>query len=1811
MLGCVGAGLLIGSPVYLQGGDNRSASVPGNVAERSGFDADLEQGWSNYSQKDWAKAISAFDRAIAANPKSPLPYVGRAYVFNAQGKYEQGSAELWRVIRLNPSDAGLTYDPSKQHRTLTAAALQHGETQVRKMLRDRPAMAKYVRPGDRLWQWAVRQFAGKDVKKIVYWDASDPSPLTSDAEQMGSGGTYFLQVQSIPESPARDVWAFDQLWSCVVFEFQRLAAPIHRGKDETPSELSAVEEYCLMHFRADEIARQRTRAFYLKAYLPWVNSSRTIPTDPRNWQFYRDPPVHDLKASTAFWKRDPRWNIYSAWHDLVAADAEYRKENYEKARELLDNAEHLSRWQRAWRHNLIGWIHREKEEFPRALEEFASALALQPNFAGALLGRGIVYHKSSRLSEAVAEFEAGMQIDPENSELYSSRGEIWYETLDYDRAIADFNEALRLDPKSTLTYHWRGNTWVAKASYEKALLDYDAAIRLDPTRGELYLARGIAWYKLYEIDQAIPDFDRAIALDPQDAEAFCRRANAWTFIGNDANAIADLREAARLAPENQGYQSELAVELATCPDKRQRNGTEAVAAATKACELSAWKDWHSISTLAYALAEAGKYDEAVERMKEAFSLYDENDEAKRKELSDILKQFRKGKSYHRGVDSLLDSARWLHELGKRNQALRVVDRAKQLAPDSPLPYACRGEFLIAEGNFDEGIAELWEAIRRNPGDLGPSYDPAPKGELTREALQHGEQQLRKMLRDRPAMAESISPNDELWKWAVRQFAGENTNEFVYWNPSDPNPLPGMCGRDDDRLQIWVGASDTRANRARSLSFDQLWSSAVFELHNVANYCKDEKKLGFVDAGAEEFCKRSFMSEEPTTQQTRAFYLKRYLPWLQSKNQSVTEPARWLCSYFPPQKDPDALVSFWKSDPRWPYYCAGFDVRHAGKSFRQGNGALALAILEDLKTRVQDLDYSDAAWMHYLLGQVHRSRLGDREAVDEFTAALKLDPSYRYALLERGRIFFAEGELLKAIEDFTGLIKQRSDWPEVFYKRGQAYSMLDQPDRAIADFDAAIRLSPEASYFVGRGEAHHLRDDFDRAVADFTEAIRLEPGEYGHYLARSAVYGQQQKFAEMIADLREAVRIAPDATQPRMALARELAMCPEAKYRDAEEAIKIAKELCEQSSWTDAEAIDVLGCAFAQAGQFDEAVKRIEQAIELTPQNLSWRWNELSEKLHLFRGRQPFFPKSMSDYQRGLHFLMINQWDRAMQAFERAKAQSPESPFPYTGRGMVLIERRQFREGIAEMWQAIQRSKNDVGLSYNPAPTKTLSAEALKHGERQLRSLLKDRPVMAEHVRVGDRLWNWTVRQFAGEGSDRLIDWEPDEMKSVQAATAAVGKRGKIRLSATSDLLGLQPRGFDELWSDLVFQLQLIASSQAVSTLADRVLRGEVTCDEHNVKIMEAEEVAAQRTRAFYLKVYLPWLGDRPRCSTDPRNWRCDQFAPSDRSLRLQEWKADLRWNRCTIDFELLSAKRCYQQKDYIQLRKILDSLRSRVPFERSSEMHFWLGCLCDAEGDSQQARREFSTAFGRDRSLFSAILESGKEQLLAERIEAAAEELTRLAARSAWPAIYLTRGMAFLEAKDYDRAVADFSAALQLNNKFTDALVGRGIAWMLDQDLERAMADLDAAIRLDSTNGSVFTQRAEVWCRLGKFDSALADHREAVRISPNLPAVQNNFAWFLATCPDRSVRDGKAAVEAATKACELSDWEGGRFIDTLAAALAEKGEFDEAVKRIDEAIDKSEFEDAPTRRSLMEHRKLFELEFPHREQRWKSTDEST
>ncbi|HMD04834.1 MAG TPA: tetratricopeptide repeat protein [Candidatus Binatus sp.] len=147
----------------------------------------------------------------------------------------------------------------------------------------------------------------------------------------------------------------------------------------------------------------------------------------------------------------------------------------------------------------------------------------------------------------------------------------------------------------------------------------------------------------------------------------------------------------------------------------------------------------------------------------------------------------------------------------------------------------------------------------------------------------------------------------------------------------------------------------------------------------------------------------------------------------------------------------------------------------------------------------------------------------------------------------------------------------------------------------------------------------------------------------------------------------------------------------------------------------------------------------------------------------------------------------------------------------------------------------------------------------------------------------------------------------------------------------------------------------------------------------------------------------------------------------------------------------------------------------------------------------------------------------------------------------------------------YDDAIASYSHAIELDPKWFDYL-GRGIAYRAKGDATQALQNIDAGIAIAPTVPTLYVYRGVVLNARGDAAGARADFEKVSALISNSRGSFNRYGWALATSPISAYRDGPTAILYATHACDLTSWKDAYALDTLAAAYAENGQFDEAVK---------------------------------------------
>ena len=233
---------------------------------------------------------------------------------------------------------------------------------------------------------------------------------------------------------------------------------------------------------------------------------------------------------------------------------------------------------------------------------------------------GIAFIKAGDWDKAIHELSEAIRVDSKYVRAYEYRGMAYFAKGDMDGALSDFNRVIQLDPTNEGVLFNRANVYRAKHKPDEALADFNQCLLLNPKNTNALLIRAWIYRSQNKFPEAISDCSAALRLNPQDIRGLQLRGYCHRMEGHFEQALRDDREVTRMDPENAEVFKEIAWILATCSDQSFRNGTNAVAAATKACELNHWKSWQYMDALAAAYAEAGDFQEAVKYEQRAMKL---------------------------------------------------------------------------------------------------------------------------------------------------------------------------------------------------------------------------------------------------------------------------------------------------------------------------------------------------------------------------------------------------------------------------------------------------------------------------------------------------------------------------------------------------------------------------------------------------------------------------------------------------------------------------------------------------------------------------------------------------------------------------------------------------------------------------------------------------------------------------------------------------------------------------------------------------------------------------------------------------------------------------------------------------------------------------------------------------------------------------------------------------------------------------------------------------------------------------------------
>jgi tetratricopeptide (TPR) repeat protein len=194
---------------------------------------------------------------------------------------------------------------------------------------------------------------------------------------------------------------------------------------------------------------------------------------------------------------------------------------------------------------------------------------------------------------------------------------------------------------------------------------------------------------------------------------------------------------------------------------------------------------------------------------------------------------------------------------------------------------------------------------------------------------------------------------------------------------------------------------------------------------------------------------------------------------------------------------------------------------------------------------------------------------------------------------------------------------------------------------------------------------------------------------------------------------------------------------------------------------------------------------------------------------------------------------------------------------------------------------------------------------------------------------------------------------------------------------------------------------------------------------------------------------------------------------------------------------------------------------------------------------------------------------------------------------------WFNRGEIRYEQGKFQDAIADYTRAIDLNREDYDIYIRRGHAYFKIRKFQEALADYDRAVKIVPDNVEALVNRADANRSLGRWQMAADDYLKAVQLDEKSGRAYQGAAWLMATCPDAKVRNKDLALRAAQQALDLLGRQDYKALDTMAAALANAGDFAKARQSLNEAMKVAPEGVAPT---LQKRLQLYQQDQPFRDQ---------
>ncbi|XP_033111439.1 uncharacterized protein LOC117112460 isoform X2 [Anneissia japonica] len=746
----------------------------------------------------------------------------------------------------------------------------------------------------------------------------------------------------------------------------------------------------------------------------------------------------------------------------------------------------------------------------KALKDFSVSLLLDDSLDNimAYMHRGILYMELNRFEDAMADFESVLKLDRNMAAAHVNLGLIYMTKLNnYHKAIQKFSNAIKVDPTYVRALVCRAKAYQLIHELKYALMDYTRAIHLRPDQQHYYMYRGEILLEMKNFELASFCVQHAAELSHGLGQSPTQQAAVQSFLHNYNKAIETLSTAARLKPAAPLF---ILLGKTQMKAKLYKQAVESLEKALQLMMCHPRKPWmidkhvyppeaaEVYFLIGQCQTEIPNHLKAYEAFNEAIKIDPEYPEAfyQRGLTRMKLRQSKGILDFNRALalnpklyQAFLSRAAYYGMKGRYSKAIVNCNEAIFLQPNSVRAYLYRGALKYYIMAYKLAIKDLSKALEIDNRCSLAYFNRA----VCYHTIKHYPKALRDygivlLLGEENSLKVLINRGLMYFERKDFQNAKEDFTQAVKMEPRNVTirHTLGLCCHKLNELETAVLVY------TEALEIDPFFLDAYIGRGNAL--------IDFHHEIAVRMARQDYET---------ALHLD-----------PLCLPARVNLAY--------TLQVTGKFQQAWTQFTACLQINPNYKPALEGRSIICLQMMDTFAALLDlnaALKVAETAELYTNRGVVHLFMDDRVNAMKDFKAAIRKDPSFALAYFNSANAFFQNRQFGQALDYYNKTLKYNKNDEAAMLNRAITKVLLRDFRGAIEDFYEAQNMSPYSAHvFFNRGNLYTMLQKFELAEKDYSQALKLQPDDAIVHKRRGDVRGKLGKRELAMKDYKRAVQI---------------------------------------------------------------------------------------------------------------------------------------------------------------------------------------------------------------------------------------------------------------------------------------------------------------------------------------------------------------------------------------------------------------------------------------------------------------------------------------------------------------------------------------------------------------------------------------------------------------------------------------------------------------------------------------------------------------